>query len=55
MYFTIASPGCSIKSERGMNPHRQSGYKAKEAVIMLKKIVEFFEEYYAEFSHSEKW
>ena len=29
--------------------------KKKEAVIMLKKFMEFIEEYYEEFSHSEKW
>ena len=69
MYFTIIGPGCNIKSGRGTTPSRgrkhpavscriylkKAGYIAKEAVIMLKKIVEFFEEYYAEFSHSEKW
>ena len=27
----------------------------KEAVIMLKKFIEFMEEYYEEFSHAEKW
>ena len=55
MYFTIENLGCSIKSERGTTPLKQAGYIAKEAVIMLKKLVEFFEEYYAEFAHSEKF
>ncbi len=38
-----------------MIPLKQAGYKAKEAILMLKKLVEFIEEYYAEFSHSEKF
>ena len=54
MYFTIAAPGCSMKSERGRTPFK-AGKQDKEAVIMLKKILDFIEEYYAEFSHSEKW
>lgn len=55
MYFTIATGGCSIKSERGITPQEQAGHTVKEAVYMLKKFMEFIEEYYAEFSHSEKW
>ena len=36
--------------------HKAEGYLIKkEAVIMLKKFLEFIEEYYEEFSHSEKW
>ncbi len=34
---------------------RAGRYNKKEAVIMLKKLIEFIEEYYEEFSHSEKW
>ena len=55
MYFTIEALGCSIKSERGMIPQKRRGLHKNEAVDMLKKIIEFMEEYYAEFSHSEKF
>ena len=54
MYFTMEGSCSSIESERGMSPQGSGAYK-KEAVSMLKKFLEFIEEYYEEFSHSEKW
>ena len=43
-----------VRKRDNPSGHRRS-QKQKEAVSMLKKFLEFIEEYYEEFSHSEKW
>lgn len=54
MYFTVWSFGSIIRSERGKTSETQAGDN-KGGGIMLKKLIDFIEEYYKEFSHSEKW
>lgn len=54
MYFTIENQWSTIRSERGTTLPGK-GHTQKEAVLMLKKLLDFIEEYYEEFSHSEKW
>ncbi|MCR5595315.1 MAG: hypothetical protein K6G12_05680 [Lachnospiraceae bacterium] len=54
MYFTLQVIGGILKPERGNTSETQAG-DDKGGGIMLKKLIDFIEEYYEEFSHSEKW